>query len=88
MMAVSSVVALLTNAAWLQNIAFVLFAVFWLQGLAIVHWLHGRGILPAFAVVMVYVLMLPLSAVIVVGLAVLGYIDAWFGLRRRAPAAR
>jgi hypothetical protein len=35
---------------------------------------------------MVYVLMLPLSAVIVIGLAVLGYIDAWFGLRRRAAA--
>jgi hypothetical protein len=87
MMAVSSVVALLTNAAWLQNIAFVLFAVFWLQGLAIVHWLHGRGILPAFAVVMVYVLMLPLSAVMVVALAVVGYIDAWFRLRDRVTAA-
>jgi hypothetical protein len=86
-MALCSVVALLTGAAWLQNIAFVLFAVFWLQGLAIVHWLHGREILPGFAVAMVYVLMLPLSAVIVVALAVLGYIDAWFDLRRRAPAA-
>ena len=88
MMAVSSVVALLTNAAWLQNIAFVLFAVFWLQGLAIVHWLHGRGILPAFAVVMVYVLMLPLIAAVIVALAVVGYIDAWFRLRDRVPAAR
>lgn len=87
MMAVSSVVALLGDAAWLQNIAFVLFAVFWMQGLAIVHWLHGRGILPAFAVVMVYVLMLPLSAVVVVALAVVGYIDAWFRLRDRVPAA-
>ena len=86
-MAVSSVVALLTNAAWLQNIAFVLFAVFWLQGLAIVHWLHGRGILPAFAVIMVYVLMLPLSAAVIVALAVVGYIDAWFRLRDRVPAA-
>ena len=87
-MAVCSVVALLTSAAWLQNIAFVMFAIFWLQGLAIVHWMHGKELLPGFAVAMVYVLMLPLSAVIVVGLAVLGYIDAWFGLRRRAPAAR
>ncbi len=87
-MALCSVVALLTGAAWLQNIAFVMFAVFWFQGLAIVHSLHGREILPGFAVAMVYVLMLPLSAVIVVGLAVLGYIDAWFDLRRRVPAAR
>jgi hypothetical protein len=87
-MALCSVIALVTGAAWLQNIAFVMFAVFWLQGLAIVHWLHGAGILPGFAVAMVYVLMLPLSAVVVVGLAVLGYIDAWFDLRRRAPVAR
>jgi len=87
-MALCSVIALATGAAWLQNIAFVMFAVFWLQGLAIMHWLHGAGILPGFAVAMVYVLMLPLSAVVVIGLAVLGYIDAWFELRRRAPVAR
>ena len=87
-MALCSVIALVTGAAWLQNIAFVMFAVFWMQGLAIVHWLHGAGIVPGFAVAMVYVLMLPLSAVVVIGLAVLGYIDAWFELRRRAPAAR
>ena len=85
-MALCSVVALLTGAAWLQNIAFVLFAVFWLQGLAIVHWMHGQAILPGFAVAMVYVLMLPLSAIVVVALAVLGYIDAWFDVRRRMPA--
>ena len=85
-MALCSVVALLTGAAWLQNIAFVLFAVFWLQGLAIVHWMHGKEILPGFAVAMVYVLMLPLSAIVVVALAVLGYIDAWFDVRRRMPA--
>lgn len=87
-MALCSVIALVTGAVWLQNIAFVMFAVFWLQGLAIVHWLHGAEILPGYAVAMVYVLMLPLSAVVVIGLAVLGYIDAWFELRRRAPAAR
>ena len=87
-MALCSVVALLTGAAWLQNIAFVMFAIFWLQGLAIVHWVHAAGILPGFAVAMVYVLMLPLSALVVVGLAVVGYIDAWFDLRRRVPAAK
>jgi len=87
-MALCSVIALAAGAAWLQNIAFLMFAVFWLQGLAIVHWLHGAVILPGFAVAMVYVLMLPLSAVVVIGLAVLGYIDAWFGLRRRAAAAK
>jgi len=87
-MALCSVAALLGGSAFLQNIAFVMFAVFWLQGLAIVHWMHGEGILPVFAVIAVYVLMLLLSAVIVVALAVLGYIDAWFRLRRRQPAAQ
>jgi uncharacterized protein YybS (DUF2232 family) len=87
-MALCSVIALVAGAAWLQNIAFVMFAVFWLQGLAIVHWLHGAQILPGFAVAMVYVLVVPLSAVVIVGLAVLGYIDAWFNLRRRAPLAQ
>ena len=87
-MALCSVVALLIGAAWLQNIAFVMFSIFCLQGLAIVHWMHGKDILTGFAVEMVYVLMLPLSAVIVVALAVLGYIDAWFDVRRRAPVAR
>ena len=86
-MALCSIVAFLSGAAWLQNIAFVMFAVFWLQGLAIVHWLYGQKIVPAFVVIVVYVLMLPLSAVIVVALAVVGYIDAWFGLRRRVSAA-
>ena len=86
-MAVCSIIALLSNAVWLQNIAFVMFAIFWVQGLAIVHWMHAKEILPAFAVIMVYVLMLPLSAVIVVALAVVGYIDAWFRLRQRVLAA-
>jgi hypothetical protein len=86
-MALSSIVAMLSGAAWLQNIALVMFAVFWLQGLGIVHWMHAEQIVPAFVVIVVYVLMLPLSAVIVVALAVVGYIDAWFGLRRRVSAA-
>lgn len=85
-MAVCSIIALLSGAVWLQNIAFVMFAIFWLQGLAIVHWMHGKGMLPVFAVFMIYVLMLPLSAVVVVALAVVGYIDAWFGLRQRVQA--
>jgi len=86
-MAVCSIIALLSDAVWLQNVAFVMFAVFWLQGLAIVHWMHAKGMLPAFAVVVIYVLMLPLSAVIIVALAVTGYVDAWFRLRQRVLAA-
>jgi hypothetical protein len=81
-MALASIVALLSTAAWLQNIAFFMFLVFWLQGLAVVHWLYGEGHLPAFGVIAVYVLMPILNVILLMGLAVLGYIDTWFRLRR------
>ncbi len=83
-MAVASIGAWLSGAVWLQNVAFVMFAVFWLQGLAIVHWLHGEGHLPVFGLVAVYVLMPFLNVILLMGLAVTGYIDAWFGFRRIA----
>lgn len=85
-MALASVMALLVDAVWLQSIAFLLFAVFWMQGLAIVHWLRGRGHLPLFGLVAVYVLVPFLNILLLMGLAVVGYIDAWFGFRRIAPA--
>lgn len=86
-MAVSSVISVLTGAVWLQNLAFVAFAVFWLQGLAIVHWLHAEGRLPVMVVALVYVLIPLLNAVFILALAVVGYIDAWFGFRSRRAAA-
>ncbi len=81
-MALASVLALLTSAVWIQNVAFLMFAVFWLQGLAIVHWLNGEGLLPVFALIAVYVLLLLLNVLLVMALAVLGYVDAWFHFRR------
>jgi hypothetical protein len=81
-MAVASVIATLTGAVWLQNFAFVIFAMFWLQGLAIVHWLHSQGRLPLAVVILVYALIPLLNALLVMGLAVVGYIDAWFGFRK------
>jgi hypothetical protein len=81
-MAVASVIAMLTGAVWLQNFAFVIFAMFWLQGLAIVHWLHSQGRLPLAVVILVYALIPLLNALLVMGLAVVGYIDAWFGFRK------
>ncbi len=81
-MAIASVAALLSGAVWLQSIAFALFLVFWLQGLAVVHWLYGEGRLPAFGVIAVYVLMPFLNIILLIALAVVGYIDTWFRLRR------
>ena len=82
-MAVLSLLALVVDGAWLQNVAFVVFAMFWLQGLAIVHWLHAEEILPLAAVVAVYVLLPLLQVLVFTALAIIGYTDAWFGFRRR-----
>jgi hypothetical protein len=86
-MALASVAALLTGWASLQNIAFVMFAMFWLQGLAIAHWSHAQGFLPTFGLGAVYVLTPILNLIMLMGLALTGYIDAWFGFRR-LPAAK
>ncbi len=90
-MAVTSLVAVVANASWLQSVAFLLFAIFSLQGIAIVHWLHANGVVPVFVVILMYGTMVVLSPIIITAMAVLGYIDAWFGLRRRKakpPGAR
>jgi hypothetical protein len=86
-MAVASLLALLVDVAWLQNVAFVLFVVFWLQGLAIVHWAHAQQLLPLGAVVAVYVLLPLLQVLLVTVLGILGYMDAWFEFRRRRKQA-
>ena len=86
-MAIASLLALVVSGAWLQNIAFVLFVVFWIQGLAIVHWMHAQQILPLGAVVAVYVLLPFLQVLLVTGLGILGYMDAWFDFRRRMKKA-
>ena len=86
-MALASVLALLLGAEWLQSVAFVVFACFWLQGLAVLHWLRRENLLPVFIVVGVYLLMLlpPLNAALLLVLAAMGYADAWFRFRRRRP---
>lgn len=81
-MAIASIAAVFSDGVLIQNIAFVLFLVFWLQGLAVVHWMHGAGKLPVFAVIAVYVLMPFLNIILLMALAVVGYIDTWFRLRR------
>lgn len=87
-MGTASVVAFLSGAQWLQNIAIVMLAVFWLQGLAIVHWLYELRLLPLLGLIVLYVMLPVLSIVLVVGLAVIGYSDAWFRYRRRVVAEK
>ena len=82
-MAAASITAVLVSSAWLQDVAFFMFAAFWFQGLALVHWLHRAGRITAGVVVVVYVLLPFLNVLLVVALAVVGYGDAWFDYRRR-----
>jgi hypothetical protein len=86
-MALTSLLAFLVDASWLQNLAFLLFVVFWLQGLSIVHWMHAQGTLPMAALIAVYALLPFLQVLLMTALAVLGYTDAWFGFRRRMKKA-
>jgi len=83
-MAVASVAAVLSGAIWLRNFAFLVFVVFWIQGLAILHWLHAEKQFPAILLVVVYALIPLLSALPVLSFAVVGYTDAWFGYRTRS----
>lgn len=86
-MALTSLLAFVVDVTWLQNLAFVMFVIFWMQGLAIVHWMRGQGQLPLAAVIAVYALLPFLQVLLMTALAVFGYSDAWFGFRRRMKKA-
>ena len=86
-LALASLLAFVIDATWLQNVAFIVFVMFTMQGLAIVHWLHSEGMLPKIAVVSMYVLLPLLQVLLVMVLALIGYTDAWFGFRRRFKKA-
>ena len=80
-MAVTSVLALLIGVEWLRNFAFVVFAIFWLQGLSMMHWLRVVGPLPFIVLIVIYAMLPFLNALLVMALAILGYTDAWFDYR-------
>ncbi len=86
-MAVTSVAAVFAGADWLQNVAFVAFVIFWIQGLAMVHWLYVERRMHAVVLIGVYAALFLLSALVVIALAVVGYADAWFGFRNRMKRA-
>ncbi len=83
----AAIPAMVVDGVWLNSVAFILFGAFWLQGLAIIHWLHAGKVLPFAAVAAVYVL-IPLTQVLaLMMLAITGYLDAWFDFRRRMKKA-
>ena len=63
--------------------AVFLFTAFVVQGLSVVHWHRRENRLPLFAVALAYVLLIPLNFVWGSILALLGYLDAWFGFRKK-----
>lgn len=85
--ALVSLLAVVVSVTWLQNVAFVMFVAFWIQGLALVHFMHAEKLIPLGAVVAVYVLVPLLQVLMITALAVVGYMDAWFGFRRRMKKA-
>lgn len=86
-MALVSLLALVVGVTWLKNVAFVLFVTFWIQGLALLHSMRAEKLIPPGAVVAVYVLVPLLQVLMITALAVVGYMDAWFGFRRRMKKA-
>lgn len=86
-LAVVSVLAFAIDSTVLQGTAAVLFVAFCVQGLALMHWMHAREMLPLGAVIAVYILLPLLQVLLVTVLAVFGYMDAWFGFRHRMKKA-
>ena len=86
-LALVSLLAFVVDVTWLQNVALLLFVVFWVQGLAILHHMHAKKLIPAGAVVAIYVLLPLLQVLMITVLAIVGYMDAWFGFRRRMKKA-
>ena len=82
-MALVALLALIFGAVWMSNIAFIVFVMFMMQGLALVHWLYSEGRLPGVAVVAVYCLLPLLQVLLVLVLAIIGYTDAWTRFRHR-----
>lgn len=86
--ALMSLVAIPLQSELLSSLGFLLYAVFWLQGLAVLHWLVQRGKLPKMVLFGLYgsLLFLPLTVIVLLLLALLGYSDAWFRFRRERAA--
>jgi len=86
--AATALLALATGAGWLQNVALLGFAMFWVQGLAVLHWFRVDGPLPLGVLIVVYGLLPVLNVLLVMALAVFGFSDAWFDFRARARRGR
>ena len=81
--AVASVGSYLIGLEWLEGAAVFLFTAFMVQGIAVVHWHKQENGLPMLTLVMAYGLFLILNFAWGAILALIGYLDAWFNLRKK-----
>lgn len=73
--------AMLTGSLWAQNVVWVFVILLTLQGLSLVHFMAASG-WPAALVFVTYGLLVLLVQVMLPLLAVAGFLDNWFNLRR------
>lgn len=78
-----SALALFSSPAWINSLALVVASVYVFQGLAVAHGVvNGLGLGPAWLVAL-YIALVPLMPYVVVGLMIVGAVDAWADYRRR-----
>ena len=79
----SLVIAYASDSSAVWQVGAVFTTVFLLQGFVVVHWLYLEKHAPLVVVFAAYGLVLVLPQYAVAGLAVAGFLDALFGMRRR-----
>ncbi len=82
-LAIVAALFVLAGATVMGQVSMLLLAGFMLQGLAVVHWLHGEGFVPLMVVFLTYVTMLIVQDYALMALAIVGVLDAMLRLRRR-----
>lgn len=82
---VVSLLATVTDSPYPMGTAFVLIMAFTLQGFALCHWMVDRLRLSRWLLMVLYVAIIVTlqTGILLLMLSVLGYVDAWFDLRRR-----
>lgn len=77
------VTAMLVGGLWIENVMWVFVVLLMLQGLSLAHFLVSEGGWPVALLIVVYSLLVLLLQLALPLLAMLGYLDNWFGLRQK-----
>ncbi len=77
------VIAMLVGGLWVENVMWVFVVLLMLQGLSLAHFLVSEGGWPMALLIVVYGMLVLLLQVALPLLAMLGYLDNWFGLRQK-----